>query len=150
MRFGLWALCPCVGTAGLRILLPLDSALPFATTDPDMITTIGLIITLNVTGTPTVTPTVSTPSPLSRVGAFATVPARCKLYILGVSGGPPGDNCNHQEALKERTNTTQKPPGFTGDHRTTPRKTGLVLAAQLFWGCMGFLGGCILGWFTGA
>ena len=51
---------------------------------------------------------------------------------------PPGKNKNNPEACGNHWQSSQK-----------PRKTGGVLASEVFWGSMGCLGGCILGWFTG-
>ena len=67
------------------------------------------------------------------------------LQTLGISEDPPGDSCKHQEACRKE----QKLPRSLSDLLVTiekkPRKTGLVLATQLFSGSMGCLGGCILG-----
>ena len=65
----------------------------------------------------------------------------------GISGAPPGDNYNHQEASRKY----QKPPRSLWNLLAiikNPWKTGGVLAPQVFWGRMGCSGGYILGRFT--
>ena len=76
-------------------------------------------------------------------GALATA-----VQSLGIPGDPPGENWNHQEVSRKE----QKQPRSLRDVLATikqSRKTGLVLASELFWGSMGCLGGYILGWCTG-
>ena len=60
-------------------------------------------------------------------GALATVRA---VQKLSVSGAPPGDNCNHQEAPGKEQETAQKPGSWASIQK--PRRTGLVLAAKPF------------------
>ena len=69
------------------------------------------------------------------------------VQTLGLFGAPPGESCSHREA----SGTEQTRPRSVGGLLATekPRKTGGVLAMEVFWGCMGCLGGYILGLCTG-
>ena len=48
-------------------------------------------------------------------GALATVPMVRAVQTLGISGDPPGDNCDHQ-GPPGKNESTQKPLGFIGNH----------------------------------
>ena len=43
--------------------------------------------------------------------------------------------------------TAHKPSGIIGNHKKKQEES-IVLATKVFWGPMGCLGRCILGWFT--
>ena len=73
------------------------------------------------------------PSVIAVVSWGVSEGALAAVRTLGVSGDPPGDNCNHQEASRKE----QKLPRGLWDLLRTikkPWKTGLVLAAKLLSG----------------
>ena len=68
---------------------------------------------------------------------------------LGISGDPPDDSCTRQEACTGEQKPSTSLWDLLASVKRNPEKAGLVLATTLFWGSMGCLGGCILGWCTG-
>ena len=70
------------------------------------------------------------------------------LQTLGISGDPPGDNCNHQEASRKERKLLKSLWDLFATIKKNLGRQVLCFATQLFSVSMGCLGGCIFGWFT--
>ena len=70
------------------------------------------------------------------------------VQTLGISGDPPGDNRNHQEASRKEQKLCRSLRDLLANHKTNGGRQALCLQLS-FSRVLGCLGGCILGRCTG-